>query len=477
MRRRVPVRKSVESAVASFVVKDSTGATVFLVGDPNLVSSSVMTFANNQAMFTVGSNLIVKAEVPPDSEMDKLHKAHEARSLKYSIPALPDGAMTPPAGYPTDESMYGDPVNYAYPLDTPERSMNAHTRFAQFHESYAYGKQSIFERIIAAEMKHGAKPMPSAEMMTMLSTETQAKLKAMHDGEKKPDNTVEKSSFTHFLRFKKTATLLEGHIRGVVYPADRRDAHGEAIGREDLRKAAHMWMEDSQEVNIEHSNIVVTNGVRVVESFIAPCDMPEIDAHEGDWAAEFAVKDPALKAEIQKGLFKGFSIEGICDKVRDTAQNVVKMVNLMVTRISLVEEPASMIGFIAKSTSNPPQEVVKAMDNLKLLFDTVQGQVVKIAKNIGADLPADIPSFSFAKSEEEQKLALLKKQAGYVSEVVKSIEAKADANKAALAKALETANGLAEVVETQQAHIATLEQHPDIATQLAAAINTPETKS
>ena len=117
------------------------------------------------------------------------------------------------------------------------------------------------------------------------------------------------------------------------------------------------------------------------------------------------------------------------------------------------------------------------MDNLKLLFDTVQGQVVKIAKNIGADLPADIPSFSFAKSEEEQKLALLKKQAGYVSEVVKSIEAKADANKAALAKALETANGLAEVVETQQAHIATLEQHPDIATQLAAAINTPETKS
>jgi hypothetical protein len=52
------------------------------------------------------------------SDNDGLHADQEKRSEKYGIAAKNDGALTYPAGYPTSEGLYGDPVNYKYPLDS-----------------------------------------------------------------------------------------------------------------------------------------------------------------------------------------------------------------------------------------------------------------------------------------------------------------------------------------------------------------------
>jgi hypothetical protein len=51
-------------------------------------------------------------------EREKLRKEAEARAKKYGI-AFKEGKghLTPPEGYPDDPEQYGDPVNYAYPID------------------------------------------------------------------------------------------------------------------------------------------------------------------------------------------------------------------------------------------------------------------------------------------------------------------------------------------------------------------------
>lgn len=56
---------------------------------------------------------VIKAE----SEREKLRQAREARAKRYGIGVKEGGALTPPAGYPTSEADYGDPVNYRYPCD------------------------------------------------------------------------------------------------------------------------------------------------------------------------------------------------------------------------------------------------------------------------------------------------------------------------------------------------------------------------
>lgn len=51
------------------------------------------------------------------SEREKLHEEQEARAKRYGIKPKPGGHLTPPKGYPEDPEDYGDPVNYAYPID------------------------------------------------------------------------------------------------------------------------------------------------------------------------------------------------------------------------------------------------------------------------------------------------------------------------------------------------------------------------
>ncbi|QQE80925.1 DUF6582 domain-containing protein [Alicyclobacillus sp. SO9] len=74
------------------------------------------------------ANVIAKAHGPwehdrrnlakrDDKEDEKLHTEAEERAKKYGISFKKDGHLTPPEGYPTELSEYGDPTNYRYPID------------------------------------------------------------------------------------------------------------------------------------------------------------------------------------------------------------------------------------------------------------------------------------------------------------------------------------------------------------------------
>jgi hypothetical protein len=105
-----------------------------------------------------------KAVPAADATADEKREAQQARSKQYGIEALETGAsLTYPAGSPTTESMYGDPVNLKYPFgkednqDDLGRIRNALARFKQAADTYSEtsSKAKVFERIVRKALAAG----------------------------------------------------------------------------------------------------------------------------------------------------------------------------------------------------------------------------------------------------------------------------------------------------------------------------------
>lgn len=101
---------------------------------------------------------IQSAELTP---REKLQQEQLVRSKKYGIEVTQDSSLTPPAGQPTDETHYGDPVNYKFPMADASQAGNARVRFKQFATQIYQNDSSrskVHERIVKRELELGVKP-------------------------------------------------------------------------------------------------------------------------------------------------------------------------------------------------------------------------------------------------------------------------------------------------------------------------------
>jgi len=99
-------------------------------------------------------------------------------------------------------------------------------------------------------------------------------------------------------------------VYGVVYEPDVVDTQGEWTDSEEIEKAAHKFVADFRDFNIEHHGKLVK--VALVESFCAPNDMT-IGAQritEGTWVIGTRVDDDELWADVKAGKIVGFSLQG-----------------------------------------------------------------------------------------------------------------------------------------------------------------------
>lgn len=73
-------------------------------------------------------------------------------------------------------------------------------------------------------------------------------------------------------------------------------------------QACHDFMLKCQQGNLSH--VIDTDMVKVVESYIAPCDfeMGEGKVEKGDWVMTTKILDDGLWEMCKEGLFKGYSI-------------------------------------------------------------------------------------------------------------------------------------------------------------------------
>lgn len=103
----------------------------------------------------------------------------------------------------------------------------------------------------------------------------------------------------------------ERYVLGVVLAPETTDSQGDIYSADEVRKAAHDYMENAGALGKQHREIV-TGKLKILESYLAPADftVDEETIVKGTWIMGIRVIDNDLWDGIKKGDFTGFSIGG-----------------------------------------------------------------------------------------------------------------------------------------------------------------------
>lgn len=167
------------------------------------------------------------------------------------------------------------------------------------------------------------------------------------------------ASFTTYGRILKADG--DSHfVTGIVYEPMVEDSQGEYMTKEEITKAAHWFMKNGGDVDIQHC-FKKCEGAEVVESYVAKCDM-EIEGQEvkeGTWVMTMEISDPGVWEAVQKGEITGFSMGG---------SGVHSDEDVELPVVEKAEEPKGLLKKLAKT----------------LGFDVVEKGAVKDAYNRNA---------------------------------------------------------------------------------------------
>lgn len=120
----------------------------------------------------------------------------------------------------------------------------------------------------------------------------------------------DKADFQTFGRIVKT-DVEKHYVTGIVYEPMVEDTDGNYMTEDEITKAAHWFMKNAGDADIQHCFEKAEN-VEVVESYVAKCDM-EIEGQQikkGTWLMTMEVADDDVWSAIEKGEITGFSMGG-----------------------------------------------------------------------------------------------------------------------------------------------------------------------
>jgi hypothetical protein len=106
-------------------------------------------------------------------------------------------------------------------------------------------------------------------------------------------------------------TSEERYVLGVVLTPETVDSQGDIYSHDEVRKAAHDYMEHAGALGKQHGEIV-TGKLKILESYVSPADftIEEETVAKGTWLMGIRVVDDELWDGVKKGEFTGFSIGG-----------------------------------------------------------------------------------------------------------------------------------------------------------------------
>ena len=126
--------------------------------------------------------------------------------------------------------------------------------------------------------------------------------------------TVDPTLSKAFRSVRLHKTTEERFVLGIVLEPDVVDAQNDVESPDEIRKAAHGFMEQFGNLGTQHTEIV-TGKLRILESYLAPVDFQLGDdeagkVRKGAWVMGIRVVDDDLWTKVKKGEFTGFSIGG-----------------------------------------------------------------------------------------------------------------------------------------------------------------------
>ncbi|QRK08554.1 DNA adenine methylase [Archangium violaceum] len=127
--------------------------------------------------------------------------------------------------------------------------------------------------------------------------------------------------------FTKSTLLLKGldpnderYVLGIVLEPEVVDAQGDIYSTEEIRRAAHRFMEEFGGLGLMH-RLRVNGQVKVLESYLAPTDFTvgEVQVRKGTWLLAVRVLSDELWERVKNGALTGFSIGGSARRVPEPA--------------------------------------------------------------------------------------------------------------------------------------------------------------
>ena len=108
----------------------------------------------------------------------------------------------------------------------------------------------------------------------------------------------------------------ERYVLGVVLVPEQVDAQGDIYSHEEVRQAAHLFMEEFGGLGLMHQ-LRVNDQVKVLESYLAPTDFQigEVVVPRGTWLLAVRVLSDELWQRVRNGELTGFSIGGSARRV------------------------------------------------------------------------------------------------------------------------------------------------------------------
>ncbi|GAB4206505.1 MAG: hypothetical protein OHK0013_23260 [Sandaracinaceae bacterium] len=129
------------------------------------------------------------------------------------------------------------------------------------------------------------------------------------------------------LVFDKTTRLVKGidpnderYVLGIVLEPEVVDAQGDIYSADEIRVAAHRFMEEFGGLGLMH-RMRVNDQVKVLESYLAPTDFSigDITVRKGTWMFAVRVLSDELWERVKSGELTGFSIGGSARRVPEPA--------------------------------------------------------------------------------------------------------------------------------------------------------------
>lgn len=106
-------------------------------------------------------------------------------------------------------------------------------------------------------------------------------------------------------------TAEERFVLGVVLEPETKDSQSDIYSHDEVRKAAHEYMEKAGNLGKQHSELA-NDKMKILETYIAPADF-ELDGEKvqkGTWLMGIRIINDELWGAVKKGDFTGFSIGG-----------------------------------------------------------------------------------------------------------------------------------------------------------------------
>ncbi len=123
--------------------------------------------------------------------------------------------------------------------------------------------------------------------------------------------------------FTRTSTLLKGtdpaderFVLGIVLEPEVVDAQGDIYSADEIRQAAHRFMEEFGGLGLMH-RMRVNDQVKVLECYLAPVDfeVAGVTVRKGTWMLGVHVISDELWGQVKDGTLTGFSIGGSARRV------------------------------------------------------------------------------------------------------------------------------------------------------------------